>query len=210
MRKVLYTLALVFVVSFLGVSSISAQTEKDPVIEKIAKATSTFGSIVCDITQTREVAMMDGPVQSKGKMNYLAPNMLRLDYTTPEKVSYVINGSNITTISEGKKQEMDLSSNKKVSGMFDFILSCVTGECIADETSFSSSLKMDGNDPVITLIPIKRDIKQMFSSLEITFDGKTSCAKKIVMKEKGGNSTTLVFTNVKTGVPVDKALFQSK
>lgn len=186
---------------------LSAQTDMDQVISKIAQTTSSFGSIVCDITQTRVVAMMDAPVESKGKMNYMAPGMLRLDYTTPEKVSYVIKGSSITTIADGKKQKADLSSNKKVSGMFDFILSCVTGECIADESSFTSSLKYSGNDPVITLVPIKRDIKQMFSSLEITFDAKTSCAKKIVMMEKGGNSTTLVFSSVRTGVKVDSSLF---
>lgn len=198
--------ALLFFCSSLCMNAQNSVSDQQ--IEKIAAATSSFKSIVCDITQTRVLQMMDAPVVSKGKMNYLAPGKLRLEYTTPDKVAYVINGSAITTIAGGKSTTADLSANRKATGMFDFIMTCITGECITDRSSFNVSGTASGNDIVVTLVPIKRDLKQMFQSLEITFDSSTSAAKKIIMNEKGGNSTTLVFTNVRTGAAVDASLFE--
>lgn len=185
-----------------------SESEKEAQITRISEVTKGFKSISCDFLQVRESSLLDQPVKSTGSMYYKASDKLRLDYRSPEAMSYIINGSAFTSIVGKKAQTMDLSSAKKVSGMFNFIMSCVTGTCIADKASFTSSAVKKGSDIIVTLIPIKKDIKQMFSSLEITFDSKSCVAKTILMNEKGGNVTTFSLSNTKTGVSLSDTLFE--
>jgi len=207
-RKLIVSVLCFMLGMVVGFSQSMTQEQQDAEIARISEVTKSFSSISSDFIQVRESSLMDQPVKSTGSMYYKATDKLRLDYTSPESMSYVINGTKFTSIVGSKTQTMDLSSAKKVSGTFNFIMSCVTGTCIADKTSFTSSAEKKGSDIVVTLVPIKKDIKQMFSSLVITFDSRTCYAKSILMNEKGGNTTTFTLSKTKTGVSLADTLFQ--
>lgn len=46
------------------------------------------------------------------------------------------------------------------------------------------------------LIPKKRDLKQLFQSIEITLDPATQVAERVVLTEKNGDRSTISFSNL--------------
>ena len=47
------------------------------------------------------------------------------------------------------------------------------------------------------LIPVRRDMKKMFSQIELGFDPATRLLRRLLMEDAGGGSTEILISNVK-------------
>ena len=180
-----------------GVSALTytAQQTEDEMIESIVQASSYIISMKCDIAQTRRVPLMDEPQKSSGTMIYFKPSRFCLNYTDPFEWKLKVDGDNIMTGSDDSAMNGD--AGRLYKGLSGMILGCMSGDMLKDKRTFKVTVTDVGGEWKALLIPVRRDMKKMFSQIELGFDPKTCLLRRLQMDDAGGGSTEILITNVK-------------
>lgn len=142
--------------------------ESAAVLARIDAAASFEGRLTADFTQTRHSSLLTEDLVSKGKMDLSAPKTLVWEYVSPA----------------AKRSEIDLTGNARYAAM-------------SRKADFSRTVYADKGGWKICLKPLKRDLKQMFSLIEVWMDDATGEYSKVILTEASGDSTTITFSNVK-------------
>ena len=196
MRKLFLIVTCVVLLLAVGVWAVPSggqQTEND-MIESIAKACSDMRSMKCDISQTRTVPLMDEPQKSSGTMIYFKPSRFCLNYTDPFEWKLKVDGDNIMTGSDGS---MNGDAGRLYKGLSDMILGCMSGQMLKDKRTFKVTVSDAGDEWKALLIPVRRDMKKMFSQIELGFDPDTRLLRRLRMDDAGGGSTEILISNVR-------------
>ena len=187
-------LILLVAVSVSALTYTVQQTE-DEMIESIVQASSDIISMKCDIAQTRRVPLMDEPQKSSGTMIYFKPSRFCLNYTEPFEWKLKVDGDNIMTGSDDSAMNGD--AGRLYKGLSGMILGCMSGDMLKDKRTFKVTVTDVGGEWKALLIPVRRDMKKMFSQIELGFDPKTCLLRRLQMDDAGGGSTEILITNVK-------------
>ena len=187
-------LILLVAVSVSALTYTAQQTE-DEMIESIVQASSDIISMKCDIAQTRRVPLMDEPQKSSGTMIYFKPSRFCLNYTEPFEWKLKVDGDNIMTGSDDSAMNGD--AGRLYKGLSGMILGCMSGDMLKDKRTFKVTVTDVGGEWKALLIPVRRDMKKMFSQIELGFDPKTCLLRRLQMDDAGGGSTEILITNVK-------------
>ena len=86
-------------------------------------------------------------------------------------------------------------------------MSSVTSSCLTNSSDFKVQMYEKGDIWIAKLTPIKKQIKQMFQSITIYFNEKTSMVYCIEMVEKKGDKTTIQLKNAKINKPINEKIF---
>ena len=77
--------------------------------------------------------------------------------------------------------------------MLSFIASAVSGKYLQSNDDFQV-LEKDGE---VTLVPLRRQLRKLFSSVVLHLQPNTFIANQVVLYEATGDITTICFTNIK-------------
>ena len=195
MKRIFVIVTGLILLMTAGVSALTytAQQTEDEMIESIVKASSNITSMKCDIAQTRRIPLMDEPQKSSGTMIYIKPSRFSLDYTEPFAWKLKVDGDNIIMGTESAEGE----AGRLFKGISSMILGCMSGEMLKDRRTFRVTVTDEGDQWKALLIPVRRDMKKMFSRIELGFDPDTRLLKRLRMEEAGGGSTEILISNVK-------------
>lgn len=187
---------------FLGLSlagSVSAQDLKvlsEPDAQKAAAAINSANagvkSLQADFMQVKEMAIVKEKMVSSGKM-YFQDGSLRWEYLKPSKSVYVTD-----------KDQM--KSNKMFRSMAGLMAGSVTGINLNDP-SFKVTMYSPGKGYVAELVPLKREMKQMFTKIRLLF-GADNRVRQVELEESQGR-TVITLSNVKYNVSLDPGLFKA-
>ena len=183
---------LLMAVGVLAVPFNGGQTE-DEMIESIVKACSDMNSMKCDISQTRRVPLMDEPQKSSGTMIYIRPSRFCLNYTEPFEWKLKVDGDNVMMGTESADGE----AGRLFKGISSMILGCMSGDMLKDKRTFKVAVTDVGDEWKALLIPVRRDMKKMFTQIELGFDPDTRLLKRLLMDDAGGGSTEILISNVR-------------
>ncbi len=187
---------------FLGLSlagSASAQDLKvlsEPDAQKavtaINSANAGVKSLQADFMQVKEMAIVKEKMVSSGKM-YFQDGSLRWEYLKPSKSVFVTD-----------KDQM--KSNKMFRSMAGLMAGSVTGINLNDP-SFKVTMYSPGKGYVAELVPLKREMKQMFTKIRLFF-GADNRVRQVELEESQGR-TVITLSNVKYNVSLDPGLFKA-
>lgn len=187
---------------FLGLSlagSVSAQDLKvlsEPDAQKAAAAINSANagvkSLQADFMQVKEMAIVKEKMVSSGKM-YFQDGSLRWEYLKPSKSVFVTD-----------KDQM--KSNKMFRSMAGLMAGSVTGINLNDP-SFKVTMYSPGKGYVAELVPLKREMKQMFTKIRLLF-GADNRVRQVELEESQGR-TVITLSNVKYNVSLDPGLFKA-
>jgi len=121
---------------------------------------------VCNFVQRRHTSLLEEDLVSKGKLTMDAPDSLVWAYVSPGKKSYTV----------------DLTTDARFMAM-------------ARKQDFSREVLVgdDGTERIV-LTPLKRDLKKLFTLIEV--DMKYGVFTRVKMTELSGDFTLIEFTNV--------------
>ena len=88
------------------------------------------------------------------------------------------------------------------------MMDSMTGRCLNDRRSFKVAMFSEGNHWVARLTPLQSEMKQLFSSLSLTFDALRHIVVRVEMKEKTGDTTLIELQQIKKDAPIDAQLFK--
>lgn len=186
----------------LGLSlagSVSAQDLKvlsEPDAQKAAAAINSANagvkSLQADFMQVKEMAIVKEKMVSSGKM-YFQDGSLRWEYVKPSKSVFVTD-----------KDQM--KSNRMFRSMAGLMAGSVTGINLNDP-SFKVTMYSPGKGYVAELVPLKREMKQMFTKIRLLF-GADNRVRQVELEESQGR-TVITLSNVKYNVSLDPGLFKA-
>ena len=103
---------------------------------------------------------------------------------------------------------IDVNKNKMFKEIARIMMNSVLGKVLTDKTDFKASVTKNGQYFIVTLIPQKKEMKQMFTSILLHYDTKLKLVTQVEMHEKNGDSTLIELQNIKKNATVNASLFK--
>lgn len=195
MRNILALLVLwLSSAGFASAQDLKALSEPDAqkAAAAINSANAGVKSLQADFMQVKEMAIVKEKMVSSGKM-YYQDGSLRWEYLKPSKSVYVTD-----------KDQM--KSNRMFRSMAGLMAGSLTGINLNDP-SFKVTMYSPGKGYVAELVPLKREMKQMFTKIRLLF-GADNRVRQVELEESQGR-TVITLSNVKYNVSLDPGLFKA-
>ena len=156
------------------------------IIEKMAAAAREIRTVQCDFTQIKHTKLLKKEQVSEGRMFCQQPDKLRWEYTSPRASVILLDG----TEGEGPK-------NKFIGSMARLIMNSVAGKSLTDSKTFQVTAEERPTAYVATLIPLRKDLKRIYTKLVLHFDIQQSTVTRVEMHEKNGDYTVIDLRGIR-------------
>lgn len=190
------TISLLFLFS-LFFSVAQAQDSEANIKQKIAAAAQAMTSLQCDFVQTKQLKMLNDKMVSEGRMYYSQKDKLRWEYVKPYQYTFIMNGDRVLLKNRERSDVIDVRQNKLFREIANIMLSSVVGNCLSDDRTFKTSISTTGGEWVATLLPQRKDMKQMFQKIILHFDQRQATVSRVELVEKNGDQTTIDLKNIR-------------
>ena len=181
MIKRILILLLVFAPCLLPLASAQGLSEQ-AIIQKMAAAAGEIRTVQCNFTQTKHTKLLREGQVSKGRMSCQLPDKLRWEYTSPHASTILLDETN-------KGQGFAGSIAR-------LIMNSVAGKCLTDAKAFQVTAKEMPTGYEATLVPLKKEMKRMFTRLVLHFDVRQSTVTEVELHEKNGDSTIIELHDI--------------
>lgn len=203
-------LAIIAVAVFCFVASMSAaltQKQKQSVVSAINKSVAELSTMNCSFTQTKYLSLLNNRMVSEGKMYFKQPQKLRWEYTTPYQYLFIFNGREAYIANKSRRDVIDTQSNRMFKEIARIMMSTVTGTALTNTTDFGVDVE-DGNGVWnVTLVPKKKELKKMFTRIQLSFAKDDYLISEINLFEKNSDRTNIKLKNITVNRPVNETLF---
>jgi outer membrane lipoprotein-sorting protein len=174
--------------------------------KSFAQATSTSESIQSDFKQEKSLSMLSENIISSGKFWYQKKDKIRMEYMQPYSYILILNGGKIF-IKEGQKEnKISANSNKVFQQVNRILLDCVGGSML-DNPDFQSRIFESPGSFLVELIPLAKNLKDLYKNINIHIDKKDYTAAAIEMFELSGDKTIIRFQNKILNAQINDTVF---
>ena len=194
----------------LSFPSIAQTPRQSEIIAQINKASAQLHSLECDFVQTKYLNILDDKMVSKGRMYYQQADKLRWEYISPYTYTFILNENQVLLKNDNRSDIIDVNQNKVFKEIARMMMNSIVGNCLSDEKSFKTTVDVTGKDWVATLIPLKRDMKQMWNRLVLHINPDQKVVYKVEMHEPSGDYTIIDLINIKTNKNISSEVFDIK
>lgn len=176
-------------------------------LARILAASEKMESLVCDFEQTKELSILSERMVSKGKMYYRKNGRLRWEYLSPYSYTFVLNDKKILLQTEAGKNVIDIKSNRFFQELVKIMINGVSGSGLTDVKSFTNGYYWSERKWEVILRPVRKEMRQMFSSIKLTFNVDDFTVDSVEMEERNGDKTNIRLTDKKVNGKVEDRQF---
>ena len=198
---------ILFICFLCPLTGIAQNPQQAHIIEQINKASAQMQSLECEFIQTKYLSILNDKMVSKGKMYYQQADKLRWEYTTPYTYTFILNQNQVLLKNGSRADVIDVNQNRMFKEIARMMMNSIVGNCLSDEKSFNTTVKVSGSNWVATLIPLKRDMKQMWNKLVLYINPDLKVVYKVEMHEPSGDYTVIDLINIKTNKKISAEVF---
>lgn len=192
----------------LMATPVAAQRVNDAaVIRQINTAASKFRTMQCDFVQTKYMRMLNDKIMSRGHMYYAQPNRLRWEYTSPYTYIFVLNNSQVLMRKGRNSQVVDVNQSRVFKEITRIMMNSVVGKCLSDRKDFKTSIAATQTEWIATLVPQKKNLRQMFKTIRIHFNKRRLMVSVVELYENNGDRTVIELKNVRANQNINASLF---
>lgn len=181
--------------------------QKQDVIKKINATASGLKSMSCSFVQTKHISLLSDKMVSEGNMYYSQPSKLRWEYTSPYKYLFIFNGTKVYVGNNSKKDVIDTNTNKVFKEVARIMMNTVTGKALSNTSDFTVNAEDAQTSWRITLVPKKKELKQMFAEIEMFFNKSNNMISELNIVEKNKDKTNIKFSDISTNKTLNANLF---
>lgn len=203
MKRLLF---LILILSHIIPLSAQQLTEEQ-IKQKVNQTASAMKTMQCDFVQTKHLKMLNNDFVSHGKMYYQQSNKLRWEYTSPYSYTFILNNDQVLLKNKQRNDLIDIKQNKLFREIVRIMMSSVVGNCLADDKNYKVSIATIGNEWVATLLPQRKDMKQMFQKLVLHFNAKKSVVNTVELYDKNGEKTIIELKNIRINETIHPHMF---
>jgi outer membrane lipoprotein carrier protein len=140
-------------------------------------------------------------------MYYSQQNRLRWEYVTPYTYTFILNDAKVLIKNNHRNDVIDVNQNKMFKEIARIMMNSVLGKCLSDEKDFKVSIVESKQEWVATLLPQRKDMRQMFQKIILRFNRLQSMVSRVELVEKNGDRTLIELQHVQKNVRLDELLF---
>ena len=203
MKRLLF---LILILSHIIPLSAQQLTEEQ-IKQKVNQTASAMKTMQCDFVQTKHLKMLNNDFVSHGKMYYQQSNKLRWEYTSPYSYTFILNNDQVLLKNKQRNDLIDIKQNKLFREIVRIMMSSVVGNCLADDKNYKVSIATIGNEWIATLLPQRKDMKQMFQKLVLHFHAKKSVVNTVELYDKNGEKTIIELKNIRINETIHPHMF---
>jgi outer membrane lipoprotein carrier protein len=203
MKRLLF---LILILSHIIPLSAQQLTEEQ-IKQKVNQTASAMKTMQCDFVQTKHLKMLNNDFVSHGKMYYQQSNKLRWEYTSPYSYTFILNNDQVLLKNKQRNDLIDVKQNKLFKEIVRIMMSSVIGNCLTDDKNYKVSIATIGNEWVATLLPQRKDMKQMFQKLVLHFNAKKSVVNTVELYDKNGEKTIIELKNIRINETIHPHMF---
>lgn len=176
-------------------------------IQEISNAASAIKTLQCDFVQTKSLKILGDKIVSKGKMYCSQPNQLRWEYVSPYSYIFILNNNIVFLKKVNRSDVIDVNQNKMFKEIARIMINSVLGKSLTDKKDFKVNVTGNSQQYTATLMPLKKDMKQMFTKIVLHYDVNASMVKKVDLFEKNGDNTIIELVNIKKNSQINESLY---
>lgn len=207
LRSIFMILAFFSVLSVTGQTKLTKEQEKD-VLEKMEKSSNALHSLQCDFVQSKRMKILNKDMISKGVLYFKKPDKIRWQYTTPYDYTFIMNGDKVQIKSTKSTKNIDIQGNKIFRQVTSIILNTITGGGLKNSPDFDVELFRLNDVYFAKMRPKKREVMQVYSSIEVYFNASLTMVESIKMIEKSGEYTVVKLISPKVNNPINENVFK--
>ena len=203
MKRILY----IILMCLTPVLAMAQNEGEQKIIQKISKAAQSMTSMQCDFVQTKHMKLLNDNMVSYGKMYYQQNSKLRWEYTSPYTYTFILNDSKVLLKKGNRNDVIDVNQNKMFKEIARMMMNSVVGKCLTVKKDFKISVAETSEQYVATLLPQKKDMKQMFSKVILYVNKRQLSIAKVEMQEKKGDNTVIELKNIQLNKNINASVF---
>lgn len=181
--------------------------QKKEVIARLNKASAGIRTMSCGFTQTKHLSLLSDKMVSEGRMYYRQPDRLRWEYTSPYSYQFVFNGGKAYVGGNKRKDVIDTKSNRLFREIASIMMSTVTGKALSDSGSFTVDVADEKSQWAVTLIPRKKELRNMFRKIVLHFGKEDNIISGITLYEKNNDRTHIRLRGLSTNGKINESMF---
>lgn len=202
----LFVFALIFGVRGSCQTKLSTSEQKEFKV-KVQKTAQNTQTIVSDFTQIKHLSVLDNDISSTGKLVFKAPNLVKWEYLKPYQNTAIFRDNQLFVTNEGKRDEIDLSSNKLFRSLNMLIVNSIKGDMF-DESQFDLSYFKSDMGYLVKFVPKDKRMKKFIASFELKFSNATAEVEEVKLLEPNDDYTLIIFQNRKVNTKVAETAFK--
>lgn len=204
-NKIAFVFLFIITISGFSQSKLS-DSEQKSFKQKVLKTAQSTTSIQSDFTQTKHLSVLENEIVSEGTLSFKTPDLVKWEYTKPYKNTAVFKNDKLLVNNEGKKDEMDLSSNRLFKSLNTLIVNSIKGDMF-DDAQFDISYFGTEKGYLVKFIPKDKRLKKFIASFELIFDKKSAQVSQVKLIEPNDDDTVIVFKNKKLNSNIPDSIF---
>lgn len=185
----------------------ASTAEEKQISEKVAANASSMKTMTCNFEQTKELSFLNDKSISKGLLFYKRPNKIRWEYKHPYSYLFIMNGEKVILQSGNNKNEINLNSSKQFQQISKIILGGVSGNGLTDSKDFHILFFISNEDYKLQMQPLKKEIKNLFTQINLFVNKTDGSINKVEMIEKTGDKTIISFLSIKRNTTLNDEVF---
>lgn len=207
LRSVVILLTCLSALSVMGQTKLTSEQGKQ-VLAKMDQSSKALRSLQCDFIQSKRMKILSKEMQSKGILYFKKPDKIRWQYTSPYDYTFIMNGDKVQIKSAKSTKNIDVQGNKIFRQITTIILNTVTGAGIMNSADFNVELYKSGDIYFAKMQPKKKEVKQVYSSIEVYFNSALTMVDTIKMIEKSGEHTVIKLVAPKINAAMNESVFK--
>ncbi len=165
--------------------------------QHIVDAAKGMKTMQCDFVQTKQTKLLSAASVSTGRLYYRQPDRLRWEYLTPTAHTFEIDGQKVIMSDNRGSREVDIRRNRKYREMARLMTNIMSAQSFIDEQDFQVSLAQAGKEWIATLIPRRKEVRHIFSSIILRVTPDQWLVHQVELVEPKGDRTVIELKNVK-------------
>ena len=193
---------------FLSMLQVHSNTDELTLPARMKIALNQIQSMECDFQQEREVSVLTEKGISRGKLYFIKDQVLLWQYNMPDHSGFLMQKEKITILDRTGNAIPDPGPGGLFSNIGQIILMGMSGDLIEQSEDFVPVF-VDSEDYIhIKLTPVQRDLKRLFTGLDLFFSKENYMIQTVVVHEAYGDKTTVRLGNYRINKPLDSSLFK--
>ena len=165
--------------------------------QHIVDAAKGMKTMQCDFVQTKQTKLLSAASVSTGRLYYRQPDRLRWEYLTPTAHTFEIDGQKVIMSDNRGSREVDIRRNRKYREIARLMTNIMSAQSFVDEQDFQVSLAQAGKEWIATLIPRRKEVRHIFSSIILRVTPDQWLVHQVELVEPKGDRTVIELKNVK-------------